>query len=72
VVQPQPRGPLVLRAGHRRRADHGGDHRGDRLSIAREREVGTFEQLLVTPLRPLEILVGKAAPALRLGWPKDR
>ncbi|MDX9859742.1 MAG: ABC transporter permease [Rhodospirillales bacterium] len=37
------------------------------LSVAREREVGTFEQLLVTPLRPLEILVGKAAPALVIG-----
>lgn len=34
------------------------------LSVAREREVGTFEQLLVSPLRPTEILVGKAIPAL--------
>jgi len=37
------------------------------LSVAREREVGTFEQLLVSPLRPLEILVGKAVPALLIG-----
>jgi ABC-2 type transport system permease protein len=34
------------------------------LSVARERETGTFEQLLVSPLHPLEILVGKALPAL--------
>jgi len=34
------------------------------LSVAREREMGTFEQLLVSPLHPLEILVGKAIPAL--------
>jgi ABC-2 type transport system permease protein len=34
------------------------------LSVAREREMGTFEQLLVSPLHPLEILVGKALPAL--------
>jgi len=34
------------------------------LSIARERELGTFEQLLVSPLTPLEILVGKTLPAL--------
>lgn len=34
------------------------------LSVAREREVGTFEQLLVSPLRPAEILVGKSAAAL--------
>lgn len=37
------------------------------LSVAREREMGTFDQLLVTPLRPGEILVGKAAPGLIIG-----
>jgi len=37
------------------------------LSVARERELGTFEQLLVTPLRPWEILVGKTVPALVIG-----
>ena len=31
------------------------------LSVARERENGTFDQLLVTPLTPLEILIGKAS-----------
>ena len=34
------------------------------LSLARERELGTFEQLLVTPLRPAEILIGKAVPGI--------
>lgn len=34
------------------------------LSIARERELGTFDQILVSPLRPFEILVGKLVPAL--------
>ena len=34
------------------------------LAIARERELGTFEQLLVSPLQPFEILVGKTVPAL--------
>jgi drug efflux transport system permease protein len=34
------------------------------LSVAREREMGTFDQLLVSPLHPLEILAGKALPAL--------
>lgn len=38
------------------------------LSLARERELGTFEQLLVTPLRPLEILVGKTVPGLVIGF----
>ncbi|MDR1957560.1 MAG: ABC transporter permease [Planctomycetaceae bacterium] len=34
------------------------------LSIAREREMGTFEQLLVSPFTPAEILIGKAVPAM--------
>ena len=37
------------------------------MSIARERELGTFEQLLVSPLEPLEIVVGKAVPGLIIG-----
>jgi len=37
------------------------------LSLARERELGTFEQLLATPLRPGEILCGKAIPAMIVG-----
>jgi len=37
------------------------------LSVAREREIGTFEQLLVTPLRPFEILLGKSVPAMVIG-----
>lgn len=37
------------------------------MSIAREREMGTFEQLLVSPLQPVEILIGKTVPPLILG-----
>lgn len=37
------------------------------LSIARERELGTFDQLLVSPARPLEIVIGKTVPAVVLG-----
>lgn len=37
------------------------------LSVAREREQGTFDQLLVTPLTPMQILVGKALPAIAIG-----
>ncbi len=38
------------------------------LSVAREREQGTFDQLLVTPLRPVEILIGKALPGFVIGF----
>lgn len=37
------------------------------LSVAREREQGTFDQLLVTPFRPVEIMAGKAIPAILVG-----
>lgn len=37
------------------------------LSVAREREQGTFDQLLVTPLTPMQILIGKALPAILVG-----
>jgi len=34
------------------------------LSVAREREMGTFDQLLVSPVSPLEIMLGKMLPAV--------
>ena len=34
------------------------------LSVAREKELGTFDQLLVSPLEPSEILLGKTLPAV--------
>jgi len=37
------------------------------ISVARERELGTLEQLLVTPLRPWEITFGKTVPAILIG-----
>ncbi|KAF1042803.1 ABC transporter permease [Xylophilus sp.] len=37
------------------------------LSVAREREQGTFDQLLVTPASPTQIMVGKAVPAIAIG-----
>jgi len=37
------------------------------MSVAREREQGTFDQLLVTPFRPFEIMAGKAMPSLVVG-----
>lgn len=37
------------------------------LTVSREREQGTFDQLLVTPFSPLVILAGKSAPTLFIG-----
>jgi ABC-2 type transport system permease protein len=37
------------------------------LSVAREREQGTFDQLLVTPFRPVEIMAGKSLPSVLVG-----
>jgi ABC-2 type transport system permease protein len=37
------------------------------MSVAREREQGTFDQLLVTPFRPSEIMAGKALPSVIIG-----
>ena len=32
------------------------------MSVARERELGTIEQLLITPIRPMELMVSKMIP----------
>ena len=37
------------------------------MSVAREREQGTFDQLLVTPFTPFEIMAGKALPSMVVG-----
>jgi ABC-2 type transport system permease protein len=37
------------------------------LSVAREKELGTFDQLLVSPLMPHEIVLGKTVPAILIG-----
>lgn len=38
------------------------------LSLTREKETGTMEVLLVSPLRPWQIIVGKIAPYLTIGF----
>lgn len=38
------------------------------LSLTREKETGTMEALLVSPLRPWQIIVGKVAPYLLVGF----
>jgi len=36
--------------------------------MTRERERGTMENLLATPVRPLEVMVGKIAPYILIGY----
>jgi len=38
------------------------------ISIARERELGTFEQLMATPVRSWELIIGKAIPAVVISY----
>jgi len=38
------------------------------MAIVREREVGTMEQLLVTPLRPIELILGKTIPVALISF----
>jgi ABC-2 type transport system permease protein len=37
------------------------------MAIVREREVGTMEQLIVTPIRPVELILGKLLPSGLIG-----
>jgi ABC-2 type transport system permease protein len=37
------------------------------LAVAREREIGTLEQLMVTPLTPAELMLGKTIPVAVVG-----
>jgi len=37
------------------------------LSVAREKELGTFDQLLVSPLETVEVIIGKASAVLLVG-----
>ncbi len=38
------------------------------MAIVREKEVGTIEQIMVTPIRPVEFILGKCAPFAVIGY----
>jgi ABC-2 type transport system permease protein len=38
------------------------------MAIVREREIGTMEQLMVTPIRPAELILGKTIPFAIIGF----
>jgi ABC-2 type transport system permease protein len=37
------------------------------LGIVREKEIGTMEQLMVTPMQPIELIIGKTIPFAMVG-----
>ena len=37
------------------------------MAIVREKEIGTMEQLMVTPIRPVELMLGKTLPFAAIG-----
>jgi len=37
------------------------------MAIVREKEIGTMEQLMVTPIRPVELILGKTLPFVLVG-----
>jgi ABC-2 type transport system permease protein len=37
------------------------------MAIVREKEIGTMEQLMVTPIRPIELMLGKTIPFAMIG-----
>ncbi len=38
------------------------------LGIVKEKEIGTLEQLMVTPIRPFELIIGKLIPFIVVGF----
>ncbi|MFZ5510202.1 MAG: ABC transporter permease [Pseudomonadota bacterium] len=38
------------------------------MAIVREREIGTMEQLMVTPIRPIELILGKTLPFVLISY----
>jgi ABC-2 type transport system permease protein len=38
------------------------------MAITRERELGTLEQLIVSPIRPIELILGKTVPFVIIGF----
>jgi ABC-2 type transport system permease protein len=38
------------------------------MAIVREKEIGTMEQLMVTPIRPVELILGKTLPFVLIGF----
>ena len=38
------------------------------MAVVKEREIGTLEQLIVTPIKPMQLIIGKLIPFIILGF----
>ena len=38
------------------------------MAVVKEREIGTLEQLIVTPIKPYQLIIGKVVPFILLGF----
>ncbi len=38
------------------------------MAVVREKEIGTMEQMLVTPIRPVEMILGKTIPFAAISY----
>lgn len=38
------------------------------MAVVKEREIGTLEQLIVTPIKPIQLIIGKLIPFIILGF----
>jgi ABC-2 type transport system permease protein len=38
------------------------------LAVVKEKEIGTLEQLIVTPIKPIQMIIGKLVPFILLGF----
>ena len=38
------------------------------MAVVKEREIGTLEQLIVTPIKPYQLIIGKLVPFIMLGF----
>ncbi len=38
------------------------------MAIVKEREIGTFEQIIVTPIKPFQLIIGKTIPFVIVGF----
>ena len=68
LVQSRLQRPLVLRARRHRHVDVELIVSLTAFAIVREREMGTLEQIMVSPIRPIEFILGKTFPFFLIGF----